>query len=147
MRPVISGLQDIRPCAGSTQPICKLSAHPVGVLGGKLAFMTLMQQPDESSELDSTALLEVATQAGTAISDRMLETFRAQGLILRPQRVGYRGRAPMWLYPAGTDRQLLCLLRWRRQTKDPDTLKVLLWLDGFLSLSPTCAKRSSATWA
>jgi hypothetical protein len=92
--------------------------------------MTRMQ-PDELSELDSTALLEVATQAGTAISDRMLETFRAQGLILRPQRVGYRGRAPMWLYPAGTDRQLLCLLRWRRQTKDPDTLKVLLWLDGF----------------
>jgi hypothetical protein len=81
--------------------------------------------------LESADLLAVALQAGTKISDRMLEAFRAQGLIPRPHRAGYRGRAPIWRYPAGADRQLLALLRWRERTKDPDVLQILLWLDGF----------------
>jgi hypothetical protein len=61
----------------------------------------------------------------------MLETFRTQGLIPRPRRVGNRGRRPEWRYPPGTDRQLIALLRWRKHTKDADLLKVLLWMDGF----------------
>lgn len=32
---------------------------------------------------------------------------------------------------AGTERQLIALLRWRQHTKDPSLLKILLWLDGF----------------
>jgi len=80
---------------------------------------------------DGAALLKAAAQAGGVIGDRMLETFRAQGLIPRPSRAGYRGRAPVWRYPPGTDRQLAALLRWRERTKDPDLLKILLWLDGF----------------
>jgi hypothetical protein len=80
---------------------------------------------------DSAALLETAAQAGARISDRMLETFRAQGLIARPNRSGYHGRSPIWRYPPGTDRQLLALLRWRQRIKEPDLLKVLLWLDGY----------------
>jgi hypothetical protein len=88
-------------------------------------------QGSEPDPLDSEALRWAAARAGSEISDRMLETFRAQGLIPRPRRVGYRGRAPVWGYPPGTDRQLAALLQWRQQTKDPDLLKVLLWLDGF----------------
>jgi hypothetical protein len=61
----------------------------------------------------------------------MLETFRAQGLLPRPRRAGYRGRTPDWRYPAGTERQLVALLEWRKQTKEPGLLTVLLWLDGF----------------
>lgn len=37
----------------------------------------------------------------------------------------------MWDYPPGADRQLVTLLRWREYTKDPEILRVLLWLDGF----------------
>jgi hypothetical protein len=87
--------------------------------------------PGQTAELDSSALLKAASDAGTTTSDRMLETYRSQNLLPRPRRAGYRGRTPVWLYPPGTDRQLVCLLRWRSQTKDPDVLRVLLWLDGF----------------
>lgn len=81
--------------------------------------------------LDSAGLLQAAAQAGSQISDRMLETFRAQGLLPRPRRSGYRGRTPIWHYPPGTERQLTALLRWRQHTKDPDLLSVLLWLEGY----------------
>ncbi|MFC3894460.1 hypothetical protein ACFOWZ_23520 [Lentzea rhizosphaerae] len=80
---------------------------------------------------DSEALVRIADEAGYQVSPRMLETFRAQGLLPRPIRTGHRGRAPVWTYPDGTDRQLVALLAWRTHTKDPDTLRVLLWVDGF----------------
>lgn len=77
-------------------------------------------------------LIRAAARAGFTIGARMIETFRgAQGLIPRPHPAGYRGRTPVWRYPPGTDRQLVALLRWRQHTKDPDLLRVLLWLDGF----------------
>ena len=85
-------------------------------------------------EPDTAALLQAAAQAGSAITNRMLETFRAEGLIPHPHRTGYRGRAPVWRYPPGTELQLVALLQWRRRSKDPDLLKVLLWLDGFASI-------------
>ena len=85
----------------------------------------------QPAEPDTAGLLQAAAHAGSAISDRMLETFRTQGLIPHPRRALYRGRAPVWRYPPGTDRQLAALLRWRQRSKDPDLLKVLLWLDGF----------------
>jgi len=94
--------------------------------------MTPSQEPGaQPAEPDSAVLLQAAARAGAEISDRMLETFRAQGLIPRPRRAGHRGRSPIWRYPPDTGRQLAALLRWRQQTKDPDTLKVLLWVDGF----------------
>jgi hypothetical protein len=93
--------------------------------------------------LESADLLAAATRTGTEISDRMLETFRAQGLIPRPRRVGYRGRAPVWRYPPGADQQLVALLSWRERTKDPDVLQVLLWLDGFPI--PAAAVRDALT--
>jgi hypothetical protein len=83
------------------------------------------------AEPDSAALLRAAARAGEQVSERLLETFRAQGLIPRPRRVGNRGRTPLWRYPLGTERQLVAMLRWRQHAKDPDLLKVLLWLDGF----------------
>jgi hypothetical protein len=102
------------------------------------------QDPGPPPEgLESADLLAAAGQAGTGISDRMLETFRAQGLIPRPRRAGYRGRAPVWRYPSGADQQLLALLGWREHTKDPDMLQVLLWLDGFPI--PAAAVRDALT--
>lgn len=94
--------------------------------------MTSLPTPsDQPAELDRSALLSAAERAGYSISDRMLAAFRAQGLVAHPRRAGYRGRAPVWLYPPGTDQQLICLLRYRVLTKDQDVLRVLLWLDGF----------------
>jgi hypothetical protein len=94
--------------------------------------MTSDRDPgNELPGFESADLLAVALRAGAKISDRMLEAFRAQGLIPRPHRAGYRGRAPIWRYPPGADRQLQALLRWRERTKDPDVLQILLWLDGF----------------
>jgi len=93
----------------------------------------------QPAEPDTAALLQAAAQAGSAITDRMLETFRADGLIPHPHRAGYRGRAPVWRYPPGTELQLVALLRWRRRSKDPDLLKVLLWLDGF-AIAPSAVR-------
>jgi hypothetical protein len=93
----------------------------------------------QPAEPDTTALLQAAAQAGSAITGRMLETFRADGLIPHPHRAGYRGRAPVWRYPPGTGLQLMALLRWRRRSKDPDLLKVLLWLDGF-AITPSAVR-------
>jgi len=102
------------------------------------------QDPDAApAELESADLLFSAERAGIVISDRMLETFRAQGLIPRPCRAGYRGRAPVWRYPPGTEGQLLALLGWRDRTKDPDVLRILLWLDGFAI--PAAAVRDALT--
>jgi hypothetical protein len=93
--------------------------------------VTEEQEPAEELELDSPALLRAATRAGCPISSRQLEELRAQDLLPRPRRVGYHGRAPIWRYEPGTDRQLVTLLQWRQHTKDPDLLKILLWLDGY----------------
>jgi hypothetical protein len=81
--------------------------------------------------LETSDLLGAATDAGYRVSERMLETFRSQGLLPRPARAGNRGRRPLWLYLTGTDEQLLRLLAWREHTKDPRVLHVVLWLDGF----------------
>jgi hypothetical protein len=125
---------------------CKLSAsfmlvltsnasYPAFLCGYSAGSMTAVNLSQEThgqpSELDSPALLAAASAAGHPFTDRMLAALRAQGLVPRPRRAGYRGRAPVWLYPAGADRQLVALLRYRAQTRDPDLLRVLLWLDGF----------------
>ena len=100
-------------------------------IGRMDAVMPTRAPGAQPAEPDTAALLQAAAQAGSAITSRMLETFRAEGLIPHPHRAGYRGRAPVWRYPPGTELQLVALLRWRRRSKDPDLLKVLLWLDGF----------------
>lgn len=87
----------------------------------------------EPAGVESEALLQAAAAAGHPVSERMLEEFRsrAQGLLPRPRRGANRGRRPVWLYPPGTERQLVSLMRRRESTKDRDVLRVLLWLDGF----------------
>lgn len=100
-----------------------------------------MDEPTGASSLDSAALTDTATAAGFKISPRMLETFRTEQLLPRPTRSANRGRTPTWIYPAGADRQLLSVLDWREHTKDPGTLRVLLWLEGFPI--PTEAVRDS----
>lgn len=85
----------------------------------------------EIGRLDSAALIAAAAAAGYRVSARLLEVLRAQELLPRPRRVGHHGRSPLWVSPEGTDRQLISLLGWRTVTKNPDVLRVLLWLDGF----------------
>ncbi len=96
-----------------------------------------------ASRLTSTALTRVAAASGYDVSARMLETFRAQGLLPRPARVGHHRRAPLWISPAGADRQLISLLGWREHTKDPNVLRVLLWADGF-PIPPTVVRDALA---
>lgn len=111
------GLHDERVLIGST------SRYPRGVEDA--ASVT-------GATLDSEELLAIARRHGRELSARLLETARAEGLIPRPTRAGQHGRTPIWLYPAGTERQLVALLRWRDHTTDPNLLRVLLWLDGFV---------------
>ncbi|MFD5161857.1 hypothetical protein ACFWMJ_27905 [Streptomyces hawaiiensis] len=89
-------------------------------------------------------LLLAATSAGfSAMTERRLEDFRRDGLMPRPVRVGNDGRRPVWVYPPGSDRQLVRLLRWREHTSNVDVLRVVLWVEGFhLALD---AVRASAT--
>ncbi len=81
--------------------------------------------------MDSAGLVQVAAAAGYRATLRMLETFRNQSLLPRTKRTGYHGRIPIWTYPTGADQQLLTLLHRRQHTKDPNVLRVWLWLDGF----------------
>lgn len=78
--------------------------------------------------LDAIELIAAATSAGEEVSARSLELWRGRGLLPRPERGGGRRT---WLYPSGTDRQLLRLLHWRRRTRYLDEVAVGLWLDGF----------------
>ncbi|MFE6836699.1 hypothetical protein ACFVFI_17940 [Streptomyces sp. NPDC057705] len=89
-------------------------------------------------------LLRAGVAAGfSTMTERRLEDFRRDGLIPRPVRVGNDGRRPVWIYPPGSDQQLVRLLRWRERTKDADVLRVVLWVEGFpLALD---AVRASAT--
>ena len=80
--------------------------------------------------MDSAALIELAGSHGFRLTSRMLETFRANGLLPRTERLQNRGRKPTWVYPEGSDQQLLTLLQWRDRTTDSDVLRVLLWLAG-----------------
>ncbi len=121
---VIDATQDTGVVSGSCQ-----REQVIGDLSGSC------QQYDRTMtdrhELDTPALLRHAAVAGTPLSERMLETFRAQQLIPRPVRVSGVGRTPRWIYPEGTHRQLAAVLHWRTQTKDPGLIRILLWMDGF----------------
>jgi hypothetical protein len=93
--------------------------------------MTTPDTPELPVPLDGRALHDAAARAGVPVSERMLESFRYEGLMPRPRRAGQRGRSPVWVYPPGADAQLVRLQRWRARTKDTGVLKVFLWLDGF----------------
>ncbi|MFJ4689236.1 hypothetical protein [Streptomyces sp. NPDC088789] len=77
-------------------------------------------------------LLRAAISAGfTTITERRLEDFRRDGLIPRPVRIGNEGRRPVWIYPPGSDHQLVQLLRWHERTSDVNELRAVLWIEGF----------------
>ncbi|MFI0961442.1 hypothetical protein ACH4S8_08555 [Streptomyces sp. NPDC021080] len=98
----------------------------------------------EPRVLQRDDLLRAAMSAGFgAMTERRLEDFRQDGLMPRPVRVGNDGRQPVWIYPLGSDQQLVRLLRWREHTQNVDVLRVVLWIEGFpLALD---AVRASAT--
>jgi hypothetical protein len=78
--------------------------------------------------LEVTELIAAAASAGEKVSTRSIELWRRRGLLPRPERGGGR---TSWLYPAGSDRQLLRLLHWRGRTRYLDEVAICLWLDGF----------------
>ncbi|MGV9456352.1 hypothetical protein [Streptomyces sp. NPDC003635] len=87
---------------------------------------------DDTRVLRGDDLLRAAKKAGfRTMTDRRLEDFRRDGLMPRPVRVANDGRRPVWIYPTGSDRQLVRLLCWRQHTKRADVLRVVLWLEGF----------------
>jgi hypothetical protein len=81
------------------------------------------------SQLDSAALIDIAATRDYRATPRSLELWRYRGLLPRPARQA-SGRA-VWLYPAGTERQLLRLLHWRGRTRNLDEVLVALWIEGF----------------
>ncbi|WP_432112645.1 hypothetical protein [Streptomyces sp. S1] len=99
----------------------------------------------EPRPLQRDDLLRAATSAGfSSMTERRLEDFRHDGLIPRPVRVSNDGRRPVWIYPPGSDHQLVRLLRWREHTQDKDVLRVVLWIEGF-PLSLDAVRASAAT--
>jgi hypothetical protein len=109
---------------------CLIYLCGVGVLS-YTGLMTTQMGADGARRFDSHGLIDLASKNGYALTTRMLETFRDQGLMPRTERSGNRGRAPIWRYPVGAEKQLLLLLRWREYTTKPRTLEVLLWLGGY----------------
>ncbi|MFD8911714.1 hypothetical protein [Streptomyces sp. NPDC059575] len=98
----------------------------------------------EPRVLQRDDLLRAAMSAGFGtMTERRLEDFRQDGLMPRPVRAGNDGRRPVWIYPVGSDQQLVQLLRWREHTQNVDVLRVVLWVEGFpVALD---AVRASAT--
>jgi hypothetical protein len=78
---------------------------------------------------DTAALIAVAAEARHTVKARSLELWRYRGLLPRPER--QPGARALWLYPAGTERQLLRLLHWRERTRSHDQILVALWVEGF----------------
>jgi hypothetical protein len=79
--------------------------------------------------IDASALQAVAEAVGSSVTTRQLELWRYRGLLPRPSR--QKGARARWLYPPGTDEQLLRLLHWRGQAPSLDLVRIGLWLDGF----------------
>jgi hypothetical protein len=91
--------------------------------------------------VDSDSLISTAGEAGFDLGERSkalrrLESWRDNGLLPRQDRVGQQGKRPIWAYPEGTDRQLLALLRWRKVTRDLDSIRVALWVEGYAIATP-----------
>jgi hypothetical protein len=65
------------------------------------------------------------------VKPRRLAGWREKGLLPHPTRFGHEGKRPIWAYPPGTDEQLRSVVRWRRTTRDLESIKVGIWADGF----------------
>jgi hypothetical protein len=81
------------------------------------------------SRFDSAALIDIAVAHGYKATPRSLELWRYRGLLPRPERQT-SGRA-VWLYPPGTEHQLLRLLHWRGRTRNLGEVLLALWIEGF----------------
>ncbi len=90
-----------------------------------------MTDAPSDSWLSSEDLLRYARSKGCEVTERQLETLRSQRLIPHPERRAQAGLRPVWLSPPGTEKRLVRVLRLRGETtRDPDVLRVLLWLGG-----------------
>lgn len=83
----------------------------------------------EGANITAAELVELAAQLG--VSRRRLEEWRARGLIPRPTLAGYDGKRPRWVYPADAGKQLRAVVRLRKNTRDLDAIRVMLWAQGF----------------
>jgi hypothetical protein len=94
-----------------------------------------MDQPEADAWITTGELLAHARRhdpnLSTARLERRLEQFRNQGLLPAARRIGQHGQQPVYGHPAETVKQLDALMLWRRQEKNPDRLRVLLWIDGW----------------
>ena len=78
---------------------------------------------------DSAALIDLAASRGHEVTARSLELWRYRGLLPRPER--QPGGRAVWLYPRGTEQQLLKLVYWRERTRSLDEVLLALWVEGF----------------
>lgn len=93
--------------------------------------------------IDSTSLLAAAAEQGHKVSTRSLELWRYRGLLPRPRRQA-KGRAA-WLYPPGTQHQLLSLLHMHRKVRSLGLVTIALWVEDFpIELDRVRAALSSA---
>jgi hypothetical protein len=65
------------------------------------------------------------------VKPRRLAGWRERNLIPHPTLFGYEGKRPNWAYPPGTDQRLKSVVRWRRTTRDLESIHVGVWADGF----------------
>jgi hypothetical protein len=90
-----------------------------------------MNNPDGEPFVTTGEMLAQARRLEPTITSRGLEEFRTQGLMPSAQRIGQQGKRPIYGYPASAARQLDALLQWRHVEKNPDWLRVLMWVDGW----------------
>lgn len=76
-------------------------------------------------------LLAISGEIDVSVTERTMEFWRREGLLPRPERTGQAGKQPVWTYPHEATEQLRKLLQLRRKTKNPNTLRVALWYQGY----------------
>jgi|SRR5579862_2082614 len=79
--------------------------------------------------IPAAELEQLALELG--IKPRRLAGWRERDLIDHPTLFGHEGKRPLWAYPPGTDDRLRSVVRWRRTTKDLESIQIGLWADGF----------------
>jgi hypothetical protein len=90
-----------------------------------------MDKPEGAVWVTTPDLLAHAQRHEPDATARTLEHFRNQGLLPTARRIGQQGRRPVYGYPAEALRQLNAVMLWRRKEKNPDWLRVLVWIDGW----------------
>lgn len=100
----------------------------MGALGSTLEGM---DTDDARAGTTTDEMLAQAKRIDPTATKRTLEELRREGVMPAVTRTAQQGKSPVYLNPPGSEKQLEAVLHWRTKSRNPDWLRVLLWVDGW----------------